>query len=72
MNDKLNDLIAREDYECYDSNQREWLMFNYCQKIDRRIIRLETRKRFDTGISAVTGLIGGIVAVVGKWFYFNR
>ena len=59
MNDKLNGLISREDYDGMDANQRDWLQFNYLIKIDKRTTLLERRKKFDSIVSGTTGLIGG-------------
>jgi hypothetical protein len=35
------------------------------------IEQLKKRKRFDTAVSGVTGIIGGVIAVVTKWFFFR-
>lgn len=33
-----------------------------------RISKLENRKKFDTAASAAGGFLGGLIAMVGKWF----
>ena len=71
MNDKLNGLISREDFDGFDSNQRDWLMFNYLQKIDGRVEKLEKRKRFDTGASVLSGFAGGVSAVAAKFIFWR-
>ncbi len=63
MSDKLNNLITPEAWEGYSSDQRDWLVFNYLQKIDKRLEYLERRKKIDTGIALAGGTIGGFVAV---------
>ena len=68
--DKLNGLITREDWINFSSDQRDWIVFNLIQKIEKRVMALEKRKRFDTSISAVSGFVGGITAFVGKMLFF--
>ena len=68
MNDKLGDLIAEEQWKGYSSDEREWLTFNFFQSIDRRLNNLERRKKIDTGISAITGVLGGAAAYFGIKF----
>ncbi|MGB2809124.1 MAG: hypothetical protein WBC22_15380 [Sedimentisphaerales bacterium] len=71
MNDNLGDLISKEQWRGYSSDEREWLTFNYLESIDRRLKKLETRKRFDTGISAIAGVIGGGVAFFASKIKFG-
>ena len=62
MNNKLNDLIALEEWKAFTPENREWLTFNFLQKVDNRLKRLERRKRIDTGMAAITGVFGGFIA----------
>ena len=70
--DKLNGLITREDWINFSSDQRDWIVFNLIQKIEKRVMALEKRKRFDTSISAVSGFVGGVTAFVGKMLFFKE
>lgn len=36
------------------------------------IEQLKKRKRFDTAVSGVGGIIGGILAMTGKWVFFRN
>lgn len=38
---------------------------------DRRVAKLERAKWWNTAASAVGGVFGGIIAVMGKWFFFK-
>ncbi len=38
---------------------------------DERIKKLESRKRMDTTVAAGTGILGGAMALMGKWFFFR-
>ena len=62
MSNKLSGLIALEEWKAFTPENREWLTFNFLQTIDDRLKRLERRKKFDTGISAITGVMGGFIA----------
>ena len=61
-----------------------WDMFNhdaYCTEkrklecaarfvnSEDRIKDLEARKKIDAGVSAGTGILGGFIAMIGKWFF---
>ena len=71
MNDKLNDLIAMEEWKGMPTDEREWLTFRFLQKIETRLKRLERRKRFDTGVSAIAGVVGGGVAFFASKIKFG-
>jgi len=70
-NSKLGDLIAKEQWTTYNSDQREWLIFNHLQKCDTRLKNLEKRKKIDTGITFVGGILGGMTAFIASRIKFG-
>jgi hypothetical protein len=69
-NDRLGD-ISRETFHAMDTDGKLGALFDVLsvrlKKADCRIDRLEKRKRIDTGIAGVMGIIGGFAAeLVGK------
>ena len=75
--------ISRETYEQMDQDSKLNVLFDYALEshkcacdVQGRIEKLEKkvdrRKRFDTSVSAVTGVIGGFLAVIGMGFWDKR
>jgi len=67
-------------FETIQANHSEQLDKCFCranecagkfEEFNKRVGILEKRKRFDTGISASAGVIGGVLAFIGKWFFFK-
>ena len=61
MNDKLNDLIAMEEWKGMPPEEREWLTFRFLAKIDKRLLSLERHKWFDKGVLFTGAVFGGII-----------
>ena len=47
------------------------ILFQVSLNTNERIGKLEKRKRFDTTISAGSGVVGGVVAMVSKWIFWK-
>ena len=52
-----------------NDEQRQYSLYQTLKSVDGRLKNLEKRKRIDTGASLVTGLVGGFLAIVGKWAF---
>lgn len=56
--------------------QQNWMTFKtfnkYREVTDNRIKTLENGRRIDKAISAGAGVLGGAMAVIGKWFFFKQ
>lgn len=70
--------VGKDTFRQMDSDSKLNVLFDYVHDLhegkclqDEKIEKLENRKRFDTTTSAVSGFIGGIVAVIGKWVLFK-
>lgn len=70
--------IKKETYVNADEKTRTALTYDFLDTIytelkghqgscGKRFEKLERRKKFDTGLSAAMGAIGGFMAFVGKW-----
>jgi hypothetical protein len=53
------------DYERWD------ILFQVSLNTNERVEKLEKRKRFDTTVSTVSGFMGGVSAMVGKWVFWK-
>ena len=69
--------ISRETFSGYDTDSKLDTLFDYVHaiyeqscsgdaKLEKRVVALERRKRFDTGLSAFMGLAGGMIAAFGR------
>jgi len=65
-------VIKDKDWEKADSEQRDWMVFNTLQSIDTRLTKLEKRPFYDKASSFVGGIVGGIIAIAGKWIVFRE
>lgn len=64
--------ISRKTWEKLKNDKdRQNILFDLILDTNERVKKLETRKKFDTAVSGTGGLIGGILAMIGKWFFFK-
>ena len=74
--------IKKETFQGYSVESKLDTLFDYIHAIyekscvdddalDKRVTVLENRKRFDTVAATGGGVFGGILAVMGKWFFFK-
>ncbi len=62
-------VVSKEAWNRLESNDREWLMFDTMQSLDKRLSDLEDKGFFHKACSAVGGVIGGALAAFGiKWW----
>lgn len=61
LHDKLEKHAANQIISCKDRQD----------SCDKRIGKLENRKKFDSILSSLMGIVGGFFAVIGKWFFFK-
>ncbi len=73
MNGKYE--IDEQTYRDMPVDKQNWMMFQtfngYRDVTDKRICKLEKRKKIDTGVAATTGVLGGALALMAKWFFFK-
>lgn len=73
MNGKYE--IDEQTFREMPGDKQNWIMFQtfneYRVTTDGRIKKLEKRKHVDTGVAATTGVLGGALALIGKWFFFK-
>ena len=73
----MTDPFSRETLEemwngVESSDEKLDILFRISLDTAGRIKKLETRKRFDTAISSVTGLIGGALAYLGTFVFRGK
>jgi hypothetical protein len=59
--------ISKETFETFDVEGKLNTLFDLILGIDRRLERLEKRSLFNKSLAFVGGLVGGFVAIFGKW-----
>jgi hypothetical protein len=58
-------IIKDKDWERATPEQRDWMIFNTLQSLDRRLEKLERRPWLDKGFAFIGGVIGGGLAFLG-------
>jgi len=66
------DGISRETYKVLNSEQKELIIFDLLVNIHRRTKCLERGKTFNTACATGGGIIGGFLAIVGKYLFFEK
>ena len=73
MNGKYE--IDENTFKAMSGDDQAWIMFTtfneYRVTMETRVKKLEKAKWWNTAASAVGGVFGGIIAVIGKWFFFK-
>lgn len=62
--------IERETYVGMPIKDKLNVLYDMSMSIDKRTVKLEKRKRFDTTIAGFTGLAGGALAVITSKLVF--
>lgn len=69
MESNVNGLrICEDDFESLPIEKQLSIIYKNLEEISKK---LNNRKSIDTALTAVTGFIGGVFAVVGKWFFLK-
>jgi len=62
------DIPSWEEWnEQLTEDQRNYSLYKTLQSMDKRMKNLEKKNKFDTGCSIVGGMVGGFIAIIGKW-----
>ena len=64
-------VVTEKDWEHFTPAQQSWMTFNAVQEMDKRVKDLEKRPLIDKALSFSGGVVGGIGAIAGKWFFFR-
>lgn len=64
-------VVTEKDWEHFTPTQQSWMTFTAVQEMDKRVKKLERRKVYDKVASACGGIFGGVLAIMGKWFFFR-
>jgi len=59
--------ITKDTFEGMDADSKLSVLFDISQDTHRQITVLNSRKRVDKALSITGGIIGGFVAMAGKW-----
>lgn len=57
--------ITRKTFEHMDTDSKLNVLFDYAVDTHARLKKLESRKRFDSVLSGMMGIIGGFCAMLG-------
>jgi len=79
MNDNGEVSIDKETFLKMTADGQNWMLFKTIQSnrktvndridgVDSEISKLKRKKKFDTGISAITGFVGGFAAHISGLF----
>ena len=63
--------IEKETFEGMDTNSKLGVLFDYTQQIYCKLEKLEGRKKTDKALSLFGGIMGGVLAVFGKWMFWK-
>lgn len=67
--------IDKDTFRKMDVSDQNWILYTTFNKqredCDDRFCKLENRKKVDTAVAGGGGFIGGITAVILKWFFFK-
>lgn len=64
-------VVKEKDWEKADAEQRDWMIFNTLQQMDKRLKKLEDRLWYDKACAVIGGIIGGFGAIVAKWMFWK-
>jgi len=60
-----NGMMSQEKFDGLESTQAKLGIVYEC------LLRLEKRKWLHNGFAATGGIVGGVFAMMGKWFFFK-
>ena len=70
------DSISRETFDQMDTDSKLNVLFDYvkdtCDVCRTLGDKLESKKKIDTGIAAIAGFVGGVIAHLGQLTFFGR
>ena len=58
-------VVTKESWEKMPDDEKNWLMFNTIQSMDKRIVKLERGGLVNKTLSFTGGVVGGIIFWVG-------
>ena len=58
-------VVTKESWEKMPANEKNWLMFNTIQSMDKRIVKLEHGGLVNKTLAFTGGAIGGIIFWIG-------
>lgn len=75
-NSRVNGLNINKDiFEQLPTDAKLDAIYDCVEHANKKISSLEiqvaNRRKFDTGIAAISGLFGGMLAMIGKWTIFK-
>ena len=63
--------IEKKTFEGMDTDSKLNVLFDYTQDIYCKVGNLENRKKTDKALSLFGGIMGGVLAVFGKWMFWK-
>jgi len=63
----MNNVITKNTFDHMDTDSKLSVLFDLSQETHRQLCDLTARKRVDKALSVTGGIIGGFVAMAGKW-----
>jgi hypothetical protein len=70
--------VSKDTFQACSTDNKLLILFDYIDdmhgavcgqqdKCETRFRKLENRKFFDKGVAAISGVLGGALALIGKW-----
>ena len=64
----MNDLPITDDtFDAMDTDSKLNVLFDLARSSHKELCALSKRKRVDKALSITGGIIGGFIAIIGKW-----
>ena len=57
-------IVNEKDWEKADSEQRDWMVFNTLQDMNKRIAKLERQFNYKTALNFFGSVVGGAIAIL--------
>ena len=58
-------VVTKESWEKMPDNEKNWLMFNTLQSMDKRIVKLEHGGLVSKALAFTGGAVGGVIFWIG-------
>ena len=68
----MNGIMERETFEKLPVENKLDVLYDVMIKTHERVEKLETKKIYNTCIAAVSGVVGGFLAVIGREFFGRK